>query len=402
MCLLHKDIAKGNLTSLTEMFSKGVKFDLRTKNGDTITHVAAKCGITTFKNLFGMLNDKIDVNVRNNQGQTPLHTAVICNQVQVVGFLLRNSADRTLRDNKGQQPYALAIDSQNPELKTILKLPDLDKDGTLDDIPGLSSKLKNELRMIANCYKSPRECEIRNIQVPTVILLTGPPGVGKTMIVRCLSNELQKETGHKFQFEALYASSFIASTVGTASAKIAAKFEEARKNAPTILFLDEIDTIAGVPRSDNSSSAAVENNRDLVSLLIELDGFHKHPDRKVIFVCATNFAKNLDPAFISRVHETKECQLPNLQERQAILQYYLDRIPVALVSDSCVQNLAKRTHNYPSRLLRTLIESANRETFNQDPKAVLNDNSFDEVLIRLQRQVESSSYKSPDSNSLSQ
>lgn len=196
-----------------------------------------------------------------------------------------------------------------------------------DDIIGIE-EYKDEIVDIVKYLKNPSKYKKMGASVPKGILLAGPPGTGKTLLARALSNE----AGCNYIY--LSGSGTTTFFVGSGVAKIKETFKKARDNAPSILFIDEIDALAG----DREHTFLVES---LNQLLAEMDGFSSKDN--VIVVGATNLPEKLDKAIMrpGRFDKTINVPLPDVKGREKLFKFYLDKVKVSEEID--YERLAKLT-----------------------------------------------------------
>jgi AAA family ATPase len=185
---------------------------------------------------------------------------------------------------------------------------------------------------------------------PRNIIFHGAPGTGKTMMARALANEA------KVNFIPIKASELIGVFVGEGSKKIQNLFDQAKKTAPSIVFLDELDAIA---LKRNYQSVRGDVVEIVSSLLGELDGFHRN--KGVITISATNLISEVDPAVLSRFEEVIEFNLPTLREREQLLSEKANTSPV--IFEVNWNMIASKTNDWSGRdlverLLKTAIHSA--------------------------------------------
>jgi ATP-dependent metalloprotease len=182
-------------------------------------------------------------------------------------------------------------------------------------------------------------------KLPKGILLTGPPGTGKTLLARAVAGE----AGVPFFYRA--GSEFEEMFVGVGSRRVRALFAAAKKKAPCIVFIDEIDAIGGSRKAWEANS-----RKTLNQLLVEMDGFEA--SEGVVVLAATNLAETLDPALTrpGRFDRTVHVPVPDVGGRRAILQHYLKDKPVA--SDLDVGALARGTSGFSGAELSNLVNVA--------------------------------------------
>jgi cell division protease FtsH len=202
---------------------------------------------------------------------------------------------------------------------------------TWDDVAGLE-EAKEELQEIVDFLRDPQRFEALGARVPKGVLFHGPPGTGKTLAAKAVAHE----TGARFFAQS--ASSFVEMFAGLGAARIRTLFDEARKNAPSIVFIDELDAV-GSTRSSNSFNR--EHDQTLNQLLVELDGFG--PRDQVVVMGASNRLQDLDPALLrpGRFDRQILIQPPDLKGRLAILAVHTRGKPLGATVD--LEGLARQT-----------------------------------------------------------
>ena len=224
--------------------------------------------------------------------------------------------------------------------KTVQYMPrvkpaQVEKDKTADvawaDIAGLD-EAKAELQEVVDFLRDRRKFERLGARVPKGILLHGPPGTGKTLIAKAVATE----SGANFYSSS--ASAFVEMFAGLGAARIRKLFEEARKNAPSIVFIDELDAV-GMTRMAGSFNR--EHDQTLNQLLVELDGFG--PRDNVVVMGASNRLQDLDPALLrpGRFDRQVHVSPPDLVGREAILRVHTRSMPLG--SDVDLNQIAKQT-----------------------------------------------------------
>ena len=172
-----------------------------------------------------------------------------------------------------------------PKTKPQEITPDSDSSIAWEEVAGVD-QAKAELREVVEFLTDPERFAKLGAKVPKGILLHGPPGTGKTLLAKAVANE----SGAKFYAQS--AASFVEMFAGLGAARIRRLFAEARKNAPAIVFIDEIDAVAAKRGSDNNS----EREQTLNQLLVEMDGFSTSGD--LVVIAASNLLDKLDPALL--------------------------------------------------------------------------------------------------------
>jgi len=219
---------------------------------------------------------------------------------------------------------------------------------SLSDVGGYED-VKKELRdSIIVPLQEKELAEAYNIKPPSGILLFGPPGTGKTMLMRALAKELG------FSFTEIKASDIMTMWVGESEKNVSDIFDKARKTAPSIIFFDEIDALA---KKRSEMGREEVGPRVLSVFLQELDGFSK-AKKPVIVVGATNVPNRLDPALMrpGRFDKIVYMHLPDYEARKAIFKVHLSKIPTA--PDVDLNKLAKMTERYSGADIKNVVTEA--------------------------------------------
>src|SRR5256714_4616258 len=199
-----------------------------------------------------------------------------------------------------------------PRVKPMEIAPGSSSSVTWADVAGLD-EAKQELQEIVDFLRDPQRFEVLGARVPKGILFHGPPGTGKTLAAKAVANE----SGARFYAQS--ASAFVEMFAGLGAARIRKLFAEARKHAPAIIFIDELDAV-GTARSGNSFNR--EQDQTLNQLLVELDGFASSD--QVVVMGASNRLQDLDPALLrpGRFDRQALTYPPGLQRRRALLHLH--------------------------------------------------------------------------------
>ncbi|WP_372398971.1 ATP-dependent zinc metalloprotease FtsH [Azospirillum sp. HJ39] len=214
------------------------------------------------------------------------------------------------------------------------------------DVAGVD-EAKEELRETVQFLKDPRRFAMAGARVPKGILLVGPPGTGKTMLAKAAAGEAG------VPFFAASGSDFVEMFVGLGAARVRSLFKTARAAAPCILFIDEIDALAGKRGESNSHS---ERDQTLNQLLVEMDGIVDGGD--VVVIAATNRSEMLDPAVLrpGRFDRHIHVSLPDVTGREAILGVHASRLTLA--PDVCPRTVARGTPGFSGAELANLTNEA--------------------------------------------
>lgn len=256
-----------------------------------------------------------------------------------------------------------SIISDNTKIKIITdkienKHENIKSDITLNDIVG-QENAKSKVKVITRYLENP---ESFGPWAPKNILFYGLPGTGKTMLVKALSNELE------VPLYLVKATSLIGEHVGDASSKIHDLFKKASENAPSIIFIDEIDAIA-LHRSFQSLRGDV--SEIVNSLLTEMDGIEEN--KSVITIGATNNQNSLDLAVRSRFEEEIEFKLPNEDERLEILENNLKTMPLA--HDLDLEKIVKMTKGLSGRDIKEkILKTSLHNAISQDSDIITMEN----------------------------
>ncbi|MDX1754623.1 MAG: ATP-dependent zinc metalloprotease FtsH [Marinobacter sp.] len=217
-----------------------------------------------------------------------------------------------------------------------------------DDIAG-QDNAKREVMELIEFLRHPEAFRRLGAEVPRGVLLMGPPGTGKTLMARALAGEAE------VQFYSISASEFIEVFVGVGASRVRQLFETAKKNTPSIIFIDELDSI-GRARGTGLGGGHDEREQTLNQILAEMDGFSGH--EAVIVLAATNRPDVLDPALLrpGRFDRHVTLDLPDQQGRVAILQVHTKKI--RLGADVALEQLAAGTPGFSGADLKNLVNEA--------------------------------------------
>jgi ATP-dependent Zn protease len=236
-----------------------------------------------------------------------------------------------------------------------------------DDIR-VSEKLKDELKFFVDYLKNPKEFKKTGLKPPKGVLLYGPPGTGKTSLAKVVATE------SGINFIAVGADEL----KGGGPEKIEELFRTARKYAPTVLFIDEIDAI-GLDRAKTGMNSAL--NR----LLIEMDGFKKVNNKPVFVMAATNLGDDIDPALGRRFDQKVEVPLPDKEDRKWLFHLFMNKYKDAFseVTEAQIDALVVRSEYLSPAHIEKVVDKTYREAIRRNVKVTdaIMDDTFEQALF---------------------
>ncbi len=219
---------------------------------------------------------------------------------------------------------------------------------TFDDVAGID-EAKQELEEIVEYLKDPQKFQRLGGKIPKGVLLVGPPGTGKTLLARAVAGEAN------VPFFTISGSDFVEMFVGVGASRVRDMFEQGKKNAPCIIFIDEIDAV-GRHRGAGLGGGNDEREQTLNQLLVEMDGFEANEG--VILIAATNRPDVLDPALLRPGRFDRQVVVPNpdVVGREKILKVHMRKVPLA--SDVEPRIIARGTPGFSGADLANLVNEA--------------------------------------------
>lgn len=219
---------------------------------------------------------------------------------------------------------------------------------TFKDVAGVD-EAKEEVKELVDFLRDPGKFQKLGGRIPRGVLLVGPPGTGKTLLARAVAGEA------KVPFFTISGSDFVEMFVGVGASRVRDMFEQAKKQAPCIIFIDEIDAV-GRHRGAGLGGGHDEREQTLNQLLVEMDGFEGNEG--VIVIAATNRPDVLDPALLrpGRFDRQVVVPLPDVRGREQILQVHLNKVPVD--SDVSILPIARGTPGFSGADLANLVNEA--------------------------------------------
>lgn len=246
------------------------------------------------------------------------------------------------------------------------------KKNTFDDVAGADEE-KGELAEIVDFLKNPKKYTDIGARIPKGVLLMGPPGTGKTLLAKAVAGEAG------VPFFSISGSDFVELYVGVGASRVRDLFETAKKNAPAIIFIDEIDAV-GRHRGAGLGGGHDEREQTLNQLLVEMDGFDGNEG--VIVIAATNRRDILDPALLrpGRFDRQITVSYPDIKGREEILKVHTRKKPLG--PDVDLSTIAKTTAGFTGADLENLVNEAALLAARQDRKAITK-TDIEEATIKV-------------------
>ncbi len=243
---------------------------------------------------------------------------------------------------------------------------------TFDDVAGVD-EAKEELQEVIEFLKHPKKFQALGAKIPRGVLLVGPPGSGKTLLAKAVAGEAA------VPFFSISGSEFVEMFVGVGASRVRDLFEQAKKSAPCLVFIDEIDAV-GRQRGAGLGGGHDEREQTLNQLLVEMDGFD--PNAGIILIAATNRPDILDPALLrpGRFDRRIVVDNPDSKGRRAILDVHVRGKPLA--DDINLEVLAKHTPGFSGADLANLVNEAALLAARRNKKKVMM-SEMDEAIERV-------------------
>lgn len=222
----------------------------------------------------------------------------------------------------------------------------------LEDYIG-NEETKQRLKQVIEMFRSPERIEAFGGNMKNGLLLAGPSGTGKTRIAHIIANELD------FALVKKSGSEFVNKYVGQGAANVRDVFAEAQRKAPCVLFVDEIDAIAGaVPRDgDDQSGGSAEYHQTLNEFLVQMNQLRGN--KNILVICATNTIASLDAAFKApHRFEIVTIDNPTKQVREQMIRYYASQLPRININDATIDLLAERTKKASGAMIESIFKTA--------------------------------------------
>ncbi len=235
-------------------------------------------------------------------------------------------------------------------MKNSLSKPSPKPSITLADVGGLQDEMKEEILQTLSILKNPERSAKMGIKPPKGILLYGPPGTGKTLLAQAIARELNAN------FFSSSGSAFNEMFIGVGASRVRSLFQSARKQGPAVIFIDEVDALAGKRKPHGGE----EGEKTLTELLVQLDGGHANDG--ILFIAATNRKDMLDDAFLrpGRIDFSFNVPLPDTKGRREIIDIHIKGKNLADDVAASLGDLAESTSGFSGAELNSLFENASR------------------------------------------
>ncbi|NTW61625.1 ATP-dependent zinc metalloprotease FtsH [Candidatus Saccharibacteria bacterium] len=366
-------ITQANAGQITKIEVQGDDLMITPKGSDHATEKSVKQSGVSLQDQ-GLKSDapvQIAVSQPSTTGDTLWNLAVIIiPTVIIIGFF-----SLMMRQAQGQNNQALGFG------KSKAKLYGIDKERvTFSDIAGNDSA-KQDLQEVVDFLKHPKKYESLGAKIPRGVLLVGNPGTGKTMLARAVAGEAN------VPFFSISGSEFVEMFVGVGASRVRDLFSKAKKNSPSIIFIDEIDAV-GRRRGSGLGGGHDEREQTLNQILVEMDGFETGSN--VIVLAATNRADVLDPALLrpGRFDRRTNITLPERKDREAILKVHFKKKPVDNTVD--LDALAAKTAGSSGADLANIANEAAIIAAGRNAKKISNNDitsAFEKIAIGPERRA---------------
>jgi len=330
----NEQVVAGSVKSVT---MRGKHIEGQLKNGTQFqTDAPDDAGLTG-----RLLENKVEISAPPDEGSTPTLMNIFINWFPM--FLLIAVWIFFLRQMQGGGGKAMGFGKSRAKMLT-------EKHGrvTFEDVAGVD-EAKDDLVEIVDFLRDPQKFQKLGGRIPKGVLLVGPPGTGKTLLARAIAGEAN------VPFFTISGSDFVEMFVGVGASRVRDMFEQAKKNAPCIVFIDEIDAV-GRHRGAGLGGGNDEREQTLNQLLVEMDGFEANEG--VILIAATNRPDVLDPALLRPGRFDRQIVVPNpdLSGREKILKVHMKKVPLGPDVDPRV--IARGTPGFSGADLANLVNEA--------------------------------------------
>ncbi|MEQ1705292.1 MAG: ATP-dependent zinc metalloprotease FtsH [Rickettsiales bacterium] len=336
-----------------EKIDQGQVADVTIRNGFTkgssvVGHLTDGTAFVTqtpdYPNLTERLTaKKVKINVTSDEGKESFWSILLSALPVILLIIIAVSFMRQMQGGSGGRGGALGFGKSRAKLLT-----EKTERITFDDVAGIE-EAKDDLHEVVDFLKDPHKYQRLGAKIPRGCLLVGPPGTGKTLLARAIAGEA------KVPFFTISGSDFVEMFVGVGASRVRDMFEQGKKNAPCIIFIDEIDAV-GRHRGAGHGGGNDEREQTLNQLLVEMDGFDAN--ESVIIVAATNRPDVLDPALLRPGRFDRQITVPNpdINGRTKILEVHLRKVPKAPDVDAKI--IARGTPGFSGADLANIVNEA--------------------------------------------
>lgn len=367
---LSEVITQANNGEVESIVITGDELEVTKKGDDKATIESRKeSGTSIYEQGLEQGKTTVVVQPESNSGATWANIGISLLPVLIITAVLFFM----LRSAQGQGNQAMSFG------KSRARLYGNEKDKvSFKDVAG-TEEAKQDLEEVVEFLKYPKKFESVGAKIPKGVLLVGPPGTGKTMLARAVAGEAN------VPFFSISGSEFVEMFVGVGASRVRDLFAKAKKNAPCIIFVDEIDAV-GRKRGSGMGGGHDEREQTLNQILVEMDGFDQ--GQNVIVLAATNRADVLDPALLrpGRFDRRVNIGLPDRKDREAILKVHFSKKPLAPNVD--LDALAAKTAGSSGADLQNIANEAAILAARHDRKEISQNDvtaAFEKVAIGPER-----------------
>jgi len=366
-------ISRANAGDIKKITIEGNDLKITPKGSDAPTEKSTKEATSSIQDQGLNKNAPVELQITKPSTTTDMLwnlAIIIIPVILIAGFFMF-----MMRQAQGQNNQAMGFG------KSKAKLYGKDKEKvTFNDIAGNDSA-KQDLEEVVDFLKHPKKYEALGAKIPTGVLLIGNPGTGKTLLARAVAGEAN------VPFFSISGSEFVEMFVGVGASRVRDLFVKAKKNAPAIIFIDEIDAV-GRKRGSGMGGGHDEREQTLNQILVEMDGFETGAN--VIVLAATNRADVLDPALLrpGRFDRRTNIMLPERRDREAILKVHFKNKPVDATLN--IGTLAAKTAGSSGADLANMANEAAIVAARRNSKKISNADlteAFEKVAIGPERKT---------------
>ena len=344
--------------SLTAIGSDGSQYTSRKESGSSIVEQLEVAGVRSGAG-------GVDVSVRGTGGIGSFF-GILINFLPLIFFgaillfMMKQAQGSTSQTFSFGKSKARVFDKDNPTV-------------SFSDVAGVD-EAKEELQEVVEFLKSPERFLALGAKIPRGVLLMGPPGVGKTLLARAVAGEAE------VPFFSISGSEFVEMFVGVGASRVRDLFDQAKKHAPCIVFVDEIDAV-GRHRGAGLGGGHDEREQTLNQILVEMDGFNSGTN--VIVLASTNRPDILDPALLrpGRFDRRVTLDSPDVKGREEILNVHSKGKPIS--EDTDMESIAKQTAGFSGADLMNLLNESAILAARRDKKTI----TYDEMAESIDRVI---------------